>query len=274
MAGRWGSSVVLLTVLEPGKEQSRRMTQCYLESLANDIKNNAAKYLSEPKEREIAVKTVIVEGDPAEEILKYAEEENVTQIMVATHGRTGLSRWALGSVAYKIGTASVKPVCLIRAKGARPDIREKGILRRALVPLDGTKESEAILPYIEELCSSLKADMIIFHMLETNPNLISIESLEQQQQAEKAARGYLADVADRVKQKGINVTTEFRTILAGDEAREIIRVSDEFNIDLVAMTTYGHTGIGRWMHDNIQQTILTEGSSPLLIVRSEGALKT
>ena len=275
LAGRLGSRIVLLNVTEPSVSSRpvRRMTQCYLDSVAKDIKDGAAKYLSTPGEREVKIETVIKEGNPAEEILKYAEEENVTQIMLATHGRTGLSRWALGSVAFKVGTASVKPVALIRAKGARPDIREKGILRRALVPLDGTKEGEAILPYIEELCSSLKADIITFHMLEVNPNLVSIEALEHQQDAEKQAQDYLKKTADRIKQRGINVTTEFRTVTPGDEASEIIKVSDEFNVDLVAMTTHAHTGIGRWMHDNIQQTVLTEGSTPLLLVRAEGAFK-
>lgn len=273
LAGRMGSSIILMTVLEPGKEQSRRMTQCYLNSFADDIKKGAARYLSAPGEREIVVTTVIKEGDPAEEILKYSEEEDVTQLMLATHGRTGLSRWALGGVAFKIATASTRPVALFRAKGARPDIREKRILRQALVPLDGTKDGEAILPYIEELCSSLKADILLFHMMEINPNLTSLEALEQRQQREEAAKAYLTRIADRIKQRGINVTTEFRSVLAGDEAREIIKVSDEFNVDLVAMTTHAHTGLGRWMHDNIQQTVLTEGNTPLLLVRSESSLK-
>ena len=273
LAGRIGSAIVLLAVLEPGKDSARRMTQCYLDSLAEDIKKGAAKYRSESQGPDIEFTTIVKEGDPAEEILKYAEEEDVTQILMATHGRTGITRWALGSVAFKVATASVKPVCQIRAKGARPDIREKGILRRALVPLDGTKEGEAVLPYIEELCSKLKADIILFHMMEINPNLTSIEALEHRQKREEAAKVYLNKTAESIKQKGINVTTEFRSVLAGDEAREIVKVSDEFNVDLVAMTTHAHTGISRWMHDNIQQTVMTEGNSPVLLVRSEGALK-
>lgn len=269
VAGRMGSNIILMSVLEPGKEQARRVTQCYLDSVGRDLKDGAAKYGG----KDISITTIIKEGDPAEEILKYAEEQNVSQIMLATHGRTGLSRWALGSVAFKVATASVTPVVQIRAKGGRPDVREKGIMRSVLVPLDGTTEGEAVLPYIEERATIMKYDVILFNMVEINPNLTSMEALEHRQKRTESAQAYLDKIAERIRQKGVKVTTELRTVLGGEQAREIIKVADEFNVDLVAMTTHAHTGFGRWLHDNIQQTVLTEGNTPLLLVRSESDLK-
>ena len=75
---------------------------------------------------------------------------------MSTHGQSGIKRWAMGSVADKVVRATKRPVALIRAKGARTDLREKGILNKALVPLDGSKESEAVIPFIGELASRLK----------------------------------------------------------------------------------------------------------------------
>ena len=53
---------------------------------------------------------------------------------MVTHGRSGITRWALGSVADKVIRASKQPVALIRAKGAGVEPQKKGILNKTLVP--------------------------------------------------------------------------------------------------------------------------------------------
>ncbi|MFC1941875.1 universal stress protein [Chloroflexota bacterium] len=73
-------------------------------------------------------------------------------IVMATHGRSGISRWAVGSIADKVVRASTRqPLMLIRAKGSHADIRAKRILKKALVTLDGSTRSEAVFPCIREI---------------------------------------------------------------------------------------------------------------------------
>ena len=62
----------------------------------------------------LMVETVLRTGDAALEILDYADERNIDLIAMATHGRTGLKRWLLGSVAEKVLRASNIPVLMIR----------------------------------------------------------------------------------------------------------------------------------------------------------------
>ena len=80
--------------------------------------------------------TILV-GHPAEQIVDYADKEDIGLIVMAPDGRSAVRRWVLGSVADKVVRATNRRVTLIRAKGARPDVREKGILSKALAPLDG-----------------------------------------------------------------------------------------------------------------------------------------
>ncbi len=58
-------------------------------------------------------------GDAAEEIIKYAREQNVDLIMMATHGRTGLSRAISGSVADRVVTSGAAPVLLVRPESKK-----------------------------------------------------------------------------------------------------------------------------------------------------------
>jgi len=116
--------VVLLGVVEPisqpvyaafGDEQVRdiqKATQAY----ANDYLLKVAGGL---KEDGIVVQTVVVSGRPAEGILDYASNNQADLIIMSTHGRSGVSRWVLGSVAEKVVRRSVAPVLIISPPGCR-----------------------------------------------------------------------------------------------------------------------------------------------------------
>jgi len=225
------------------------------------------------KKQAVKVEAEILDGDPVEEITKYAEKKNINLITLATHGRSGLKSWATGSVADKVAKIAKPPVWLIRAKGARPDIREKDVLDRALVPLDGSKESEAVIPYIEELAASLNAEVTLLQVL--TPGYFANYSggggyqyiYFQENQIrldEKFAGDYLDKIGTRLKRKGITVRSQVRL---GNAAEEIIKLAADVQVDVVAMSTHGRSGIGRWILGSVADKILNEGGTPLLLVR-------
>ena len=61
------------------------------------------------------VRADIVEGEAAEGIVEYAEKQGIDLVVMATHGRSGIGRWALGSVADRVIRHSYVPVLLVRA---------------------------------------------------------------------------------------------------------------------------------------------------------------
>jgi nucleotide-binding universal stress UspA family protein len=83
------------------------------------IKESAQKTLQNLKGKRLAkaekVRAVILEGDPAEEIIKVAADEKVNLIVIATHGRSGWKRFVFGSVAEKVIRLSTSAVLTIRA---------------------------------------------------------------------------------------------------------------------------------------------------------------
>jgi len=268
LAGRLGSEGTLLYVSESAEGQYNRIPQFYMQETAKATKRGAERYLEKPEGKAIKVESATVVGNPAEEIVDYADKEDIGLIVMATHGRSGIRRWSLGSVADKVVRATKQPVALIRAKGARPDVREKGMLNKALVPLDGSKESEAVIPYIEELAFKLKGEVVLLHMLVLGPYPIYGEGqLKEMESLRVSAKDYIEKVAGQLKQKGIAAKAEFRELMTSTEAEEIIKLADELYVDMVAMSTHGRSGVSRWALGSCADKVLHAGNTPLLLVR-------
>jgi len=271
LAGRLGSEVNLLAVSESAETESYHEHLIYVERMVESTKRGIEMYLEKPHGRAIKVDSRILVGHPAEEIVDYADKADIDLIVMATHGRSGVRRWVLGSVADKVVRATKRPVALIRAKDTRPEIREKGILNKVLVPLDGSKESEAVIPYIEELASKLEAEVVLLRILEVNYEIFQASQLEQLESARVAAKDYIEKTAAQLKQRGVAASTEFREVMVSAAAEEIIKLADEIRVDLVAMSTHGRSGVSRWTFGSVADRVLHEGNTPLLLVRTPGA---
>ena len=117
--------VVLLGVAEPISYQVYYMIG--IEDRGRDMQKETEKYVESYlskaadslKEDGVAVQTVVVSGRPAEEILDYANKNQVDLIIMSTHGRSGVSRWVVGSVTDKVVRHSVAPVLTISPPGCR-----------------------------------------------------------------------------------------------------------------------------------------------------------
>lgn len=268
LAGRLGSEITLISVSHSAEEQDQQMFQFYIQKTVESVRERA--------ERAIEVDSAILVGNPAEEIVDYADSGNIDLIVMATHGHSGIRRWALGSVADKVLRATGRPVVLVRAKNAHPYMHKKDILSKMLVPLDGSKESEMVFPYIEELVSKLGGEIIFFQVLALAYHVhISGDAAVQVPYTEKemeplkmSAQSYLKKMGSKLKERGIPTKYEVRVGAAG---YEIIKLADEINADLVAMLTHGRSGIGRWVFGSVAERVVRSGNTPVLLVRSPGA---
>jgi len=251
LGARTGSDIVLLSILE----FSDQAHQTYLQRIVDVTKLHARKYMVIPGSKEVDVFATTRDGNPAEAIVDFARKWGHKPIVMATHGRSGIGRWAVGSVADKVVRAAINsPVILIRGKKARPDVRQKRLLRKALVPLDGSKPSQAVIPYISQLATKLDMELTILQVVQQNNN------------NQACAESYLQTQCAKLEQQGI--TANYR-VRIGSPADEIINLANELVVDLVAMSTGGKNGIAPWTLGSVAQKILLAGSTPLLLVRHE-----
>lgn len=277
LAGVLGSQLILIYVSESVDDRYHHMHQFYIQQMVEATKQNAERYLDKRGGRTIKVDSVILAGDPAEEIVKYAGKEDIGLIVMSTHGRSGIKRWAMGSVVDKVLRATRQPLALVRAKGARPDMLvERNILSKILVTLDGSKESEAVIPYIEELASKLKAEVILLQVIAPDYHIYAaggpeygVYAEQQMESMKKFARDYLEEIITRLKQREVTAKAE---IMLGTVAETIINFADQTNASLVAMTTHGRSGVSRWALGSVAERVLRAGNTPLLLVRTPGAI--
>jgi nucleotide-binding universal stress UspA family protein len=83
----------------------------YLNSLASRLKYDNA-----------TLKTEVLVGSAADSLADFASKNNIDLIIMSTHGRSGISRWVLGSTADRVLRSSCVPVMMIRAPGCVPGI--------------------------------------------------------------------------------------------------------------------------------------------------------
>jgi nucleotide-binding universal stress UspA family protein len=84
---------------------------------------------------------------------------------MASHGYTGIKRWTHGSVAERVLQSACVPVLLVRAKeGVSKDLPEASPCRRILVPLDGSKVAEQVLPAVTPIARALGCEMTLFQV--------------------------------------------------------------------------------------------------------------
>ena len=267
LTGRLKASLTLVYVSAPDELTSPHMHECYLKDVVARVKKEADKAAKETGGKNITVEYKMLKGDPAEEIIDYADKAKIDLIILSTQGKSGIKRWPLGNVANKVIGATKKQVLLIRAKGARTDVY-KGSLEKVLVPVDGSKQSESILRYITHLARELNLDVTLQHIwvrgIHTYPTL---ESLKREEKEKKQAENYILRLESRMKSKGVSTDVIFGDAAQGSEAEQIIRLAEEGKYGMVAMATHGWSGVERWIFGSTANKVLNEGSTPLLLAR-------
>jgi len=255
LAGRLGSEIILLSISESTEAEEYLKYQIYIECKVEEIRKHARKYLDKSTGKDITVTPVVVVGHPAEEVIRYANRKAIDIIVMTTHGSSGIKRWALGRMADKVVRATDRPVALIRARTPYSDIARKSITRKALVSLDGSEASEAVIPFIQEFAKRLQTQVTLIQVVPRSYRVFA------------DAESYMEKVREHFQSKGITTNSIVRM---GAAAEEIIKVADEIKTDIVAMSTHGRSGIGRWSIGSVADKVLRGGNTPVLLVKTPG----
>lgn len=287
IAGRLGLKMTFLYVCSPHESESPATCLAYVENAAEITASQAREFREkagiQTQGEELKAEGKIVEGHPAEEILRFADENEVDLILMTTHGRSGIKRWALGSVADKVLRSSTVPVLLVRSGTPERTTDDEGLVRKILVTLDGSEIAESILPYVETLAKQWNArllDVVLLMVCEPlvippiyAPDMeapVNWGNLVEEHIAysKKAADQYLTGVAMRLNDAGLKVNS---VVLEGAPAGEIINYANENPYSLIAIATHGRSGISRWAYGSIAEKVLSGASSPIFLVRPPSA---
>jgi nucleotide-binding universal stress UspA family protein len=143
-------------------------------------------------------------------------------------------------------------------------------IKNILVPLDGSKLSETVLPMAALLAQQNSARLILFHVIEQNPP----ETIhgEHHLTSELEAAAYLDQVSKELPNPDI-VDRHVHTVAEKDVAESIVEHSRELGVDLIAMCAHGQSGLQKRIFGNIAQQVLNMGDVPVLLISPEKELK-
>jgi nucleotide-binding universal stress UspA family protein len=216
------------------------------------------------RQKGIYVDYTILEGPVAETIINYAEKHDVDMIIISTHGRSGMPRWILGSVANRMIQLTTKPILIIRPiEGEAPPIPQFDCL---LVTLDGSRNAERVLPYVR--ASTRFDSRVILLSVPEIPDeyrygAVVEEIAQLRKQAVAEAEEYLQSVACVLREDGISVDIR---VEGSRPAKTIVRVAQEENVDVVMLATHGHGGLDRLFMGSVADRVVQNTRSPVFIV--------
>lgn len=298
-----GGAVVLLSVLEPTLQVAWRtqLVPVRFENQAAERKRLVADLARQAASETLhGVETTVevAEGLPAPLILERAETLQADLIVLCSHGRTGLARWALGSVAQKVACQSAIPVLITReehtqGKGLPVDgVRPVCVM----VALDGSAFAEVAVRPAAELSLAFSTPLPgVLHLVQVVPLLVepvhAVEFTRGSQQSYDllpleetrviaAATAYLDRIQQQIQEEvggseKLRVTT---SVLADpDVAGSLLAEAEQMQrsgpneglqgCDVLALATHGRSGLARWAVGSVAQRVMSVAKQPLLMVR-------
>ena len=274
LAKRLNIPVALLQVIEPealiplvaGKPErypevlaaQRGTIGAYLNRVATSFPNSRS------------VDCLVEVGKPAEIIADKAAAETGTLIAMTTHGRSGIQRWLLGSVAEKVLHAASNHLLLVRAKETGSP--EETLWKSILVPLDGSELAESVIPDVIELAKKMGVEIILarafrFPLNDYGEGYGSDEGVWDMVRDD--ARNYLEEKVKQLQSKGAERVTSL--LLEGYAAGSIIDLAQKTPESLIAMCTHGRSGVGRWVLGSVTDRVVRHSGDPVLVIRAPGA---
>lgn len=240
----------------------RNGERSYLDSVSNRIEERAG----------VTVRTELLEGLPAAALAAYAREMEIDLIVMTTHGRGGLSRMWLGSVADGVVRRSGVPVLLLRPTEADVDYEARLRPKHILVPLDGSDLSHGILESATWLGSLTDARYTLLRVTVPIPVLrapgplsddgFASKLLEDQEQH---AHSYLEGVAAGLRSRGLDVETAI--VGKAAPATAILEFAASHAVDLVAIATHGRGGWTRLALGSVADKVLRGSVMPVMLYR-------
>jgi nucleotide-binding universal stress UspA family protein len=234
----------------------------------------------------VATETKALSGIAGSTILDVAQFQAIDLIVLCSRGRTGIKRWVLGSVAQEVVRHSPEPVLVLHEHGIMPPPSRAGSPFRALVALDGSLLSEAVLEPTARLVAALAAPaggalhlFRVVGILSRSGQVYSeaYSATMMQEEARQEAQAYLEALVNRLREgelAKLPLTITSSVAVSSEVAGTIMRVAEQVKAeagaggyDLIAMATHGRGGLQRWAMGSITEQVLGASRLPLFIVR-------
>jgi nucleotide-binding universal stress UspA family protein len=245
------TEVILLHVQDPARGQPHDSDDATGHPLLKEYYNNL-------HDDGWTVRAELRTGNPVDEITRFAAQTEAELLVMSTHGRSGLENIRQGSTTEQVVRQSPCPVFILHS--TRADTREPGgenLFHRMLVPLDGTEASAAIMPCVQRFARRFHTEVVLFH---DHPDCAETTEASKR-------REFIDRHGVELANAGITVQLDCSTLR--QPIQEILRRTDDLNIDLIAMVSHGQGGEPRALEESVTANVMRHASRPLLVWSSD-----
>lgn len=258
------------STLEMEKEVANRH-QTYLDALAERIRSQGG----------VEVLVQVKHGEVAATLCELVAQNEADLVVMATHGRSALGRFWLGSVTDEMIRHASCPLLLVRPEDEEVDLTREPQLSPILLPLDGTPLAEQILPRVIALAEHIPDARITLMRgiqavvpVSTAPDLPEAEKeartlLRQvqslQERLRQEAETYLEKVAADLRARGLQVQTQ--VVVEDQPALAILHEAEQERAALIALETHGRRGLSRLILGSVADKVVRGSHVPVLVHR-------
>lgn len=286
LAEQLGASVVWVHLIEPQRYRDLHDAQEALERARTVGKALLDQWERKSDQAKVACTLQLTSTEPesrpgvAEALIDAGVAHGCDLVVMGTHGRTGLPRVLLGSVAERMARLAPVPLLLVRKGETKPTL-----FKRILVAIDGSAYSELALQHADALAGALKAGLSVLHVVPdltqmyvsagrtwmfADPAQLQAQLAQEQARLREQGEFILQEAVQHCKhtQQVHTVLREAGRHLIGERIRE---VADEEKADLIVMGTHGHTGLRKFLLGSVAEDVAQQASQPILLVRNPAA---
>lgn len=273
MAREHGAELHLLHALvfheaEPGSAADRGN---HLDDVYETISEEAAARLRDTA-RGIEAPGLSIQGaqvraiSAAPAILDYAERQSIDLIVMGTHGRRGLRRLLLGSVAEEVARLAPCPVLVVPEAAAQ----EPGSAREIVVPLDFSEHARLALPHAEDFARRLAGRIHLVHVVEEvaypdfYPPMLPASGSPAEELRQESLRRLELRARD-LREHGFDVEAHVRT---GQPAPQITELASDVSADLIVIASHGLTGLRHVLLGSVAEQVLRRSHAPVLVIKA------
>jgi nucleotide-binding universal stress UspA family protein len=218
----------------------------------------------------LKVKTEVLVGIPFVEIVRLANRESASMIMMAEKGTTFAEEVLLGSVTESVIRHAKRPVLIQKFAPLEGKPKEEcalvceNIFRRVLYATDFSDSAEKVIDYIKEMKDAGCDEIIVFHVQDTR--ILSHHPESRIEEFNQIDSERLARIKNELEQSGFKkVTTRLDT---GVSISRILEVADELDVSLIAMGAYGKSKVAEMLLGSVSENVARSSTKPVLLVHA------
>jgi nucleotide-binding universal stress UspA family protein len=212
-------------------------------------------------------------GSPAEVIVAEAKTQNVDMIAMTTRRGSALARGILGSVTDRVLHSTSVPVLTLHPNQIGNAMESNGLIRKIVIPLDGSELSETAVRPALEIARASKADVTFLRVVNTplyafDSGVLGAGALLYDREIEMGTQeeDAMAYLKGLVEEAGLMGIKAHATVRIGNASLQIASESITDSGSIVVMATSGASGLKRWVIGSVADKVIRSGNVPVLVI--------